>query len=379
MYSPPVLSQRSVQFGVGVLAVAAGIALLFFGKVFFITLTIAATIAFLLEPMVGFFMKLRLPRGVASFLVCSIALLGLYLAGLGLYTEVHAMAEDLPAYGESINALVDGAVTRLENFEASVSRTLVPRRFQDQSAIAQSQAAARTKRPKSAPPEPAPIQEVRIRPEPTPWISYLYDYFRSFYNALLMASFVPFLVYFILSWRDHLREQFLSMLEGEARATVAAAVDGVAEMFRAYVIGNFLLGLFLSAASALFFAAVKLPYWLMVAPLSGFLSLAPYIGLPLALIPPFVAALPVTRDPTIYLILLASVALLHLLALNFLYPRFVGSRVHLNPIAVTISLMFWGTLWGGIGLVLAIPLTAALKAIFDNVESLKAYGRLLGD
>ena len=150
-------------------------------------------------------------------------------------------------------------------------------------------------------------------------------------------------------------------------------------MVRAYVIGNFLLGVLLSIASALLFAWVKLPYWMVVAPISGFLSLAPYIGMPLALIPPLVAALPRGDRPALYLFLIASVAMLHLLALNLLYPKFVGSRVHLNPLVVTLALMFWGMLWGGIGLVLAIPLTAALKAIFDNVGSLQHYGRLLGD
>ena len=69
-----------------------------------------------------------------------------------------------------------------------------------------------------------------------------------------MASFVPFLVYFILSWRDHLRGRLLAMLEGDTRYTVSKALDGVAEMVRAYVIGNFLLGLLLSMASGLLFA-----------------------------------------------------------------------------------------------------------------------------
>jgi len=223
------------------------------------------------------------------------------------------------------------------------------------------------------------IPEVRVRPEPTPVFNYVYDYVRSFYDVLLMASFVPFLVYFILSWRDHVRGRVLVMVEGEARYTVAKAMDGVADMVRAYVIGNFLLGLLLSVASAILFASVQLPYWIVVAPMSGFLSLAPYIGLPLALIPPLVAALPLKTAPTVYLFLTASVVVLHLLALNLLYPKFVGSRVHLNPLVVTIALMFWGMLWGGIGLLLAIPLTAALKAVCDNVGSLQAYGRLLGD
>jgi predicted PurR-regulated permease PerM len=113
--------------------------------------------------------------------------------------------------------------------------------------------------------------------------------------------------------------------------------------------------------------------------LSGFLSLAPYIGLPLALIPPMFAALPVHGAPTLYLFLFTSVALLHLLALNLLYPKFVGSRVHLNPLVVTLALMFWGMLWGGIGLILAIPLTAATRAVCDNVPGLELYAKLLGD
>ena len=70
---------------------------------------------------------------------------------------------------------------------------------------------------------------------------------------------------------------------------------------------------------------------------------------------------------------------LHLVGLNLLYPKMVGSRVHLNPLAVTVALMFWGLLWGGAGLVLAIPVTAGMKAVFDNVSGLEVYGRLLGD
>lgn len=356
-------------------------ALLYYGRVFFITIAIAIIIAFLLEPMVEFFMKLRLPRGLASFVVCSMWLIALYFVGLGLYTEGVSIAGDLPAYSDSINELVDNASTRVEHFQDSVYKTLVPRRFQNGVEPPPAPAATKNGRntKKASANEPAPIQEVRIRTEPTPLFTYVYDYLRSFYNVLLMASFVPFLVYFILSWRDHLRGRLLAMLEGDTRYTVAKAMDGVGEMVRAYVIGNFLLGLVLTAASGFLFAMVKLPYWLVVAPMSGFLSLAPYIGMPLALLPPLLAALPRGSQPALYLYLTASVALLHLLALNLLYPKFVGSRVHLNPLVVTVALMFWGMLWGGIGLLLAIPLTAALKAICDNVSSLQHCGRLLGD
>jgi len=373
-------AERTYRVAITILATAGGVALLYYGQVFFITIIIAFMIAFLLEPAVRMLMKIRMPRGLASFLVCALWLGCIYFAGLGLYTEGLAMADDLPAYGARINQIVDSAAIRVEGFETNVYRTLVPRRFQDQDAVPQPppETGVRGKR-KVAEPLPAPpVQEVRVRQEPTAVVSYVYDYLHSFYSALLMASFIPFLVYFILSWGDHLRSRLLFTLEGEPRYTVAKALDGVGDMVRAYVVGNFLLGVLLSVASMILFASVNLPYWQVVGPMSGFLSLVPYIGMPLALIPPLVAALP-QGDPARYLFLLASVGLLHLFALNLLYPKFVGSRVHLNPLAVTIALMLWGILWGGIGLILAIPITAGIKAVCDNVSSLKPYGRLLGD
>jgi len=374
-------AERSYRIAITIMAIAGGVALLYYGRLFFITVIIAFMIAFLLEPAVRVFMRIRMPRGLASFLVCALWLGCLYFAGLALYTEGTAMVDDLPAYGARINELVDNAADRVGVFEKNVYRTLVPRRFQDQDTPPQTQPeppGARGKRKPADPPLVPPVQEVRVRQEPTAMVSYVYDYLSSFYSVLLMASFIPFLVYFILSWGDHLRSRLLFTLEGEPRYTVAKALDGVGDMVRAYVVGNFLLGVLLSVASAILFSSVGLPYWPVVGPLSGFLSLVPYIGMPLALIPPLVAALPVGK-PALYLFLLVSVGLLHLFALNLLYPKFVGSRVHLNPLAVTLALMLWGMLWGGIGLILAIPITAGMKAICDNVSSLKPYGRLLGD
>jgi predicted PurR-regulated permease PerM len=379
----PALSsaRRPASRGVGILALGVVVALLYFGRVFFITVIIAAIISFLLDPAVLFFMKLKMPRGLASFVVCSLGLMFLYLAGVGIYTEGLAMLNDLPAYGERINALVDGATGRMDNMEKSMYRSLMPKRFQEEQQ-AEKDATARgktTSKKKPEVPVPPSIQEVRVHPEPTPLVNYVYLYLTSFYNVLLMASFVPFLVYFQLSWGDHLRTRVLYLFDGADRHVAGRALASVAEMVRAYVVGNFLLGVVLSIASSILFASVKLPYWLVAGPVSGFLSLIPYIGLPLALMPPLIAALPMTTGPELYLFLAASVALLHLFALNLLYPKFVGARVHLNPLVVTLALMFWGMLWGGIGLVLAIPLTAAIKAVCDNVGNLQAYGKLLGD
>ena len=219
---------------------------------------------------------------------------------------------------------------------------------------------------------------MRIHEERTPIGDYLSARLATFYQILLMASFIPFLVYFMLSWRDHINRSFLQFFHGEDRLVAARSLQGIADMVRAFVVGNFLLGLLLAVLSSLLFWMMRLPYPLLVGPVSGFLSLVPYVGLPLAMIPPLFAALGVNQVST-YVLVIVSVALLHLIALNLLYPKIVGSRVHLNPLVVTFSLMLWGFLWDAPGLLLAIPLTAGLKAVCDNVKGLRPIGKFLGD
>ena len=380
---PTTHHERSPMTLAGVLAsLLLIVVLLYLGRVFFITLISAILLAFILEPIVNLLMRFRVPRPAASFLVCTLMLGVIYLLGLGLWTQVTGLWEDLPTYSRRVTDIVDSATQQVESFEKTTQDLLVPKRLREaQPQVADAKVSGKQrKRTPALPPEPPAVQEVRIKAEDGQLVNYIYEHISRFYDAALMASFVPFLVYFLLSWRDHFRKSFLLLVGTESsKQNLQHAWDGVANVARAYLVGNFLLGIVLSIVSAAFFWFVKLPYWQVVGPMSGFLSLVPYLGLPLAIIPPFVAALPAYSGLPAYLLVGATTALFHLIALNLLYPKLVGARVHLNPLVVTVALMLWYLLWGGAGLVLAIPITAGLKAAFDNIPSMRAYGRVLGD
>ncbi len=379
------------RFSLPVLAGGVIIAVLYFGRVFFITSIVAIMIAFILEPFVALLMRIRFPRGLASFVVCTLALVILWVLGLAVYSQLSTLYGQLPTYGQRIADLVDTIQQRIEQAEQQTYLTLIParqRQQQEEQARAAAEAAARARgaqrarrRTQTAPP-PSPetpaIPEVRIHQENTPIGNFIYAGLSSFYQILLMASFVPFLVYFMLSWRDHINRSFLQFFHGEDRLIAARSLAGVADMVRAFVVGNFLLGLVLASISSLIFEWLHLPFALLAGALSGFLSLVPYVGLPLAMAPPLFAALSPNRLE-VYVMVIVAVALLHLVALNLLYPKVVGSRVHLNPLVVTFSLMLWGFLWDAPGLLLAIPMTAALKAVCDNVRDLRPFGKFLGD
>ncbi len=370
------------------LALAAAIALLYYGRGFLITMSTAVIIAFILDPFVGLLMRLRLPRPLASFAGCSIALAVVYLLGLGVYTQAEGLVDDLPKYADRVSQISDEVLGKLEAVERSAYQMLVPKRLREQQpqvqpAPAKPPASRRLRRPAEpapvVPSGPPPVQEVRIRPQRPPLVDFLYANVESLYEVLLLASFVPFLVYFMLSWREHIYRSFLHLFGERGRGVAERSLAGIAYMARAFVVGNFVLGLLVAAASTAVFWLFSLPYPLLIGPLSGFLTLVPYVGLPLALAPPLLAALVVYKTLASYLIVGLIVAVLHLVTMNLLYPKIVGPRVHLNPLVATVALMFWATIWGPAGLILAIPVTAGVKAVCDNVERFQPYGKLLGD
>src|SRR5438045_3652210 len=137
------------------------IAVLYFGRLFFITSLIALTIAFILEPFVALLMRLRFPRSLASFVVCSFALALLYVIGLGAYTQLAGLYDELPKYGQRIGELVGGIQQKIAAMEDQTYKVVVPaRQRQEEERRRQlEQAAGATKKGKrgaqAPPPQPA--------------------------------------------------------------------------------------------------------------------------------------------------------------------------------------------------------------------------------
>jgi predicted PurR-regulated permease PerM len=369
------------------IAVAALVALLYYGRDFFVALIASALCAFILDPAVLAVMKLRLPRPAATGIVIGVALIAVYLLSAMAWRQFSILAEDLPTYASRLNELWDKANEHLDALEKQSIDAIVPSslRQQEEQIQQKPQQAMKARRRRAGlpvePTQPVPptVQEVRIHTDPKPIIASLYTYISGYFHILLMLSFIPFLVYFMLSWRDHIRKSVLQLFQGDQRYAVGKSWSGIGDSTRAYVLGNFFLWICLSSASAIAFFFLEVPYWPLIGPLSGFCSLVPYVGLPLSIAPPVLAALAVPNQFKIVVTLALITAALHLVAMNFLYAKIIGKRVKLNPLVVTIALMFWVSVWGAIGLILAIPITAALKTVCDNVESLEAYGKLLGD
>jgi predicted PurR-regulated permease PerM len=343
--SAPTPEAQRRHWAMNVVGVAGIFALCYFGESVLVVMLVSVLLAFILAPVMDLLMFLRFPRSLAA----AIAIL-LLLAALGgivsySYNQATTLLRDLPKYTNKVRDEVLRFRKRAESFEV-------------------------------LPPEHEK-GVVSVRPA-TDWTDVLTRGFGSASTAILSVSFIPFLVFFMLTWQQHVRSATVMLFPLENRHTAYVTLGLISAMVRSFMVGNLLIGLFVGTVSTVVFGMIHLPFFYFAGFVSGFLSLVPYMGVLLALIPPIFVGLGHTGSEDI-LIIVATVFGLHLIALNLLYPRFLGKRLQLNPLAVTMGLLVWGGLWGAMGLLLAIPITAAMRIIFAHVESLKPYGAWLGE
>ncbi len=334
-----------------VIAVAAVLAICYFAKLVVITIFTAILLAFFLEPIVSRLERLHLPRAAGSF-IAVIGLMGcLYATANFSYSNAIGFVDELPKYTTTIR----DATIRFHKQAAKIDQT--------------TQAVL--------PDNPADKGAVRIKQQ-TSWSDWLTSSVGGITEILLTISFIPFLVYFMLSWKDQTRSATVKLFRRENRRAVDHTIGGIARMLHAFLVGNLICGLFMSVVSVIAFGFFQIPYFYFLGVLSGFISLIPYLGVFLALIPPIAAGLGVLDPPDMFAIACLVVGL-HVVTVSVLFPKIIGKRLKLNPLVVSMSLLMWGWIWGAMGLVLAIPITGALKIVFDHVESLAPLGAWMGD
>jgi predicted PurR-regulated permease PerM len=334
------------------LGIALILAFVYYGELVLTVLCFSILLTFVLAPIAEGMERLRLPRGVASLAAVLLLLAAVYAVSYFSYNQAQIFADNLPKYTQKIQAMLKPLWAQAQRLEKTTEAVQEPE-------------------------TPGSKRIVTVRPA-TSWTDLLTHGFGSISEDLLAASFIPFLVYFLLTWQQHARSATVMLFPLQHRNTAFVALGLIAKMLRSFIVGNLLVGLFISGASVAVFGFLHVPFFYFIGFLSGFLSLVPYLGVVLALGPPVLVGLGQMETGDLVMTIVAVMGL-HLFALNVLFPKFLGSRLKLNPLAVTIALLFWGFIWGAVGLVLAVPITAAMKIIFEHVESMRPYANWIGE
>ena len=334
-----------------IIAVAIICAVLYVASDVVVTLLLAVLIAYFLDPVVGLFERIRVPRALGSLVV--LLLVTSAFAGLGYLMVLRAnqFLADWPRYSGPIRRVTTAFDRQITTLEKGIE-TISP--------------APEKGRAPTRETEAPPVREWLLRGA------------GSLYSILVVATFVPFLVFFMLAAKPRIWRATIDLFPDEQQDRVRRALDEVSSMLRSFVAGNALVAVILMLLSWGFFLVIHLEYPFLLGCVSGLLNLVPYVGAVLAWIPPLFIGLAQWNSISPYFGVAAMLTFLHIIGLNVLMPAIVGRRVHLNALAVTSALLFWGWLWGALGLILAIPITATVKVICDHAEGWEPLGRWLG-
>jgi len=356
------------------LGAAVVLGMLYFGRDILAPLAVAGIASLIILPLVRKLDALGLNRAAAAMV--SVLLVGGCLVALAvvLTFQLVSVTSDLPQYREgiqdkveSVRAMAERPFARLEAELSAVIPQPVPESARSGKKNSRTAAAAAAA---AATPEADTRMSVR---------GALRRLFALAWGPIGQAGIVLVLLVFILLEQESLRERLIRLAGlTEMSRTMQAlgdAAEGVSRFFFSQFVVNLVFGLIMGAV----LAAGGVPHAVLWGALAGVLRFVPYLGALASglMISVFIAAI----DPGWWLALsfLAFYVGLEVIVANFIEPRVYGHSSGLSPLAVIVSALFWGTLWGPIGLLLSTPLTLCLVVAGRHVAALEPITILLGE
>src|SRR4030042_3348067 len=315
-----------------------------------ITVVLAAFLALLFVPGVVKLEKLHLPRVVAGGAVVRVGMGLIGLLGYELYGRAITFAEELPVYtsrNQQTTEPISRKIQKVQKSAGKLTNDVQPAKK---------------------------VPEVRLQDSPT-WPAYLVRGVGSVWGVLIIAGVVPFLTFFMLCSKDQMASRLNALFR--SRIDTARFITNLNQMIRGFVAGNLIVGSVMAVATTLMLLGIGMKGAIPLGIASGLLNLVPFLGLIFSLALPLAAALLQFNTLGPYIVITLTILLLHVVSANLLIPKFIATRASIGPVAATVGILFWGWLWGVMGLLLAVPLTALVKLVADLTPSLGHLSNML--
>lgn len=403
----------------GLLMTVLLIGVFYFGKPVLMPLALSFLLAFLLSPIVNLLHRWKLPRAVAVMLVTLFVFTLLGVVGWVIGREFSSLAASLPNYKDNIRSRIvsfqrtnqGGVMDKLQDIRATIEETTAnppppeeadpanPAAKNPDGSPAAAAPAAAPPAPKPAPTKPAASPSMAgmsttstaaKKPEPTadrPIPSQEPDQQSSILGGALgtagevlgNAATVIVFVIFMLLRQQELRNRVMRLAGFRHVTVVTRTMDETGERVGRYLLMQALINGMYGTVLAIGLYFIGLPYVVLWGVLAALFRFIPYIGPVAVAVLPSALSLAVFNDWQHPLMVMALIAGLELLTNMILEPVLYGQSVGVAEFPLLVSIVFWTWLWGGIGLVMATPLTVCFVVMARHIPSLEWVEILMGD
>ena len=352
-------AQDRRQSNARILFITVGvIAVLYAAKPVVVPIALAILFAFLLTPVVSVLERTFLKRTGAIVLSLGLVLTGLSLGGWWVYQQLNTVAR------EFADAAASGKIEeKLRFLRRSSGGTLA--------------VVERTLQRVTESPQERPDLKVRVIPDRKN-VADRYKTFAPTVEVVASSFLVVVLVFFLMQDREQMRDKMLR-LAGRAHLTVTTqAIGETSERISRYLLTIALLNLGFGLLIGVGLFLLHVPHAPLWGVIAGLLRFVPYVGAVLSAAFPTFLSIAVFPNWYTPLAVLGLFLLTDQLIGSFIEPIVVGHRVGVSPIALLVSAIFWGWLWGPVGLLLATPISVCLTVGGEFIPAIRIFSIMFG-
>ncbi len=308
-----------------------------------IPLMIAWLLSYICGPVVNYLVHKRVPLGVAVFAVLVLVLFVCYFCGMFLSGRVSDVLAESEKYVAQLNTIYHDATSKLN----------IP---------------------------PDYLSGINWTEQLGPKLATLSGSVAVFMgNFLGKLTLVLIFLVFMLLGKPYFKYKVAAAFPADRASQFTEMTASISKQIGQYLVVKVAISGTTGVLVWLVLTLLKVEFALTWGALSFFLNFIPSIGSILASIPPILLAI-VQFYPSVWTPVFTAIVLLliQMMMGNVIEPKIMGDSLNLSPVIILLSLIFFGWMWGVVGMLLSVPIAAAIKIVCENIDALKPISILMG-
>jgi predicted PurR-regulated permease PerM len=335
-----------IKLFVGFIATVIAVLILQQLKNIFIPLFISLLFYFLFNGAVKKLIGFKIPKALVLIFLLLFIFIVFYFLGVLIYSGVSSFIDKFPSYSGQIETIVKNLFDQLKIPVADVNKYL------DQIDWTKS------------------IDTSVI----TSILSTTFGSFAAFIGNLLL---VLIFLMFMLAGRTALTGRVNKAFEEERADKIKYIVNTIEDQVQHYLLIKSFISFLTGALGAIILLIAGADFVIFSALLIFVLNFIPNFGSIIATLFPILIAILKFGFSFRVILIAGGLMLTQFMMGNAVEPKITGKSLNLSPLIILISLIFWGYIWGIVGMMLAVPLTSAIKIVFENLPALKPISNLI--
>ncbi len=304
----------------------------------------AGLIAILLNPLYNRFQKWKVPKILAILLTLLIAIL--VLAGVLFF-----LSSQIAQFGEMIPQLKAKSIELLHQLQEWLSATFGLSSSKQVSMLNEAMNSSK---------------------------AYVGQTLNTVFGMLSFFVLIPLYVFLLLYYKPLILNFIYEVFDENNSEQIAEILRETKGAIQSYIVGLMVETTIIAVLNSIALLLLGVPYAILLGVIGAILNLIPYIGGLIAILLPVLMSIVSNDGFTTPVLIIVAYTVIQFLDNNIIVPRVVSSKVSVNALVSIIIVLLGGMLWGVSGMFLSIPFVAVIKIIFDRVEELKPWGKLLG-